>query len=168
MVQLPEMTDEKSEAYKAGYKNICEIGKERIRRAGEKIVSETGKSDLDIGFKVFKLDDSNLKTWDSNYNNLESTLFDMVDNIKEDRSQEDLLYEILLKMGYPLTSKINEISINDKTIFNIENSLLVCLEKEIDATIVKCICEMNIEDKDTLKVIFKDSGFKSDKINNFN
>ena len=71
-------------------------------------------------------------------------------------------------MGYPLTSKINEISINDKTIFNIENSLLVCLEKEIDATIVKCICEMNIEDKDTLKVIFKDSGFKSDKINNFN
>ena len=87
MVQLPEMTDEKSEAYKAGYKNICEIGKERIRRAGEKIVSETGKSDLDIGFKVFKLDDSNLKTWDSNYNNLESTLFDMVDNIKEDRSQ---------------------------------------------------------------------------------
>lgn len=92
----------------------------------------------------------------------------MVDNIKEDRSQEDLLYEILLKMGYPLTSKINEISINDKTIFNIENSLLVCLEKEIDATIVKYICEMNIEDKDTLKVIFKDSGFKSDKINNFN
>lgn len=162
MVQLPELTDKKSEAYKAGYKNICEIGKERIRRAGEKIVSEAEKTDLDIGFKVFKLDDSNIKAWDSNYDNLEMTLFNMEDNIKEDRSQDDLLYEILLKMGYSLTSKISKISVNDKTIFNIENSLLVCLENEVDSAIVKYICEMDIN-KDILKVIFKDSGFKSDK-----
>ena len=162
MVQLPEIIDEKSEAYKAGYKNICEIGKERIRRAGEKIISETGKSDLDIGFKVFKLDDSNIKTWDPNYNNLEMTLFDMENNIKEDRVQEDLLYEILLKLGYELTSNIEEININDKTIFKIENSLLVCLENNIDNNIVEYITKIDVN-KDELKVVFKDSGFKSDK-----
>ena len=162
MVQLPEKINETNQAFKLGFKNICEIGKERIRRAGEKIVSETRKTDLDIGFKVFRLDDSNIKTWDSNYNNLEMTLFDMEDNIKEDRNQEDLLYEILLKLGYSLTSKINKININDKAIFSIEDSLLVCLENEIDSTIIKYVCEIDI-DKDILKVVFKDSGFKSDK-----
>ena len=162
MVQLSEQTDEKSEAYKVGYKNICEIGKERIRRAGDKIVSETGKTDLDIGFKVFKLDDSNIKTWNPNYNNLEMTLFDMEDNIKEDRTQEDLLYEILLKLGYELTVKIEEVKINDKTLFKIENSLLICLENNIDNNIVEYITKMNTN-KDELKVVFKDSGFKSDK-----
>jgi adenine-specific DNA-methyltransferase len=76
-VQIPEMTDEKSEAYKAGYKNICEIGKERIRRAGEKIIADNSDKDLsnlDIGFKVLKLDSSNIKTWDSNFDNLEQNL----------------------------------------------------------------------------------------------
>ena len=162
MVQLPQIVNEKNDAYKDGYLNICEIGKERIRRAGDKVISESGKADLDIGFRVFKLDDSNIKTWDSNYNNLESTLFDMTDNIKEDRSQEDLLYEILLKLGYSLTSKIDEININDKTIFNIENSLLVCLENNIDSEILEHITKMDIN-KDELKVIFRDSGFKLDK-----
>ena len=78
MIQLPESIDEKDEMYKAGYKNICEIGKERIRRAGDKIVSENGTKDLDIGFKVFKLDDSNIKTWDPNTKDLENTLFNSV------------------------------------------------------------------------------------------
>ncbi|WP_455538727.1 hypothetical protein [Terrisporobacter sp.] len=87
MVQLPELTEEKSEAYKAGYKNICEIGKERIRRAGDKIVSENknkeGFENLDIGFKVFKLDSSNLKSWDSSMENLEQNLLNMESNLKK-------------------------------------------------------------------------------------
>lgn len=109
MVQLPELTDEKSEAYKAGYKNICEIGKERIRRAGDKIVSENkdkeGIENLDIGFKVFKLDSSNLKSWDSSIDNLEQNLLDMESNLKKDRTNEDLLYEILLKKWCRINSK---------------------------------------------------------------
>lgn len=120
MVQLPELIDEKSEAYKAGYKNICEIGKERIRRAGDKIVSENkdkkGIENLDIGFKVFKLDSSNLKSCDSSVDNLEQNLLDMVSNLKQDRTNEDLLYEILLKSGVELTAKIEEIP-KDNSLF---------------------------------------------------
>ncbi|WP_231476132.1 site-specific DNA-methyltransferase [Methanobrevibacter oralis] len=97
MIQLPESTDEKSEACKSGYSNICEIGKERIRRAGDKIVEESGNNDLDIGFKVFKLDSSNLEKWDPDYNNVQQSL--TIDNIKSDRTNEDLVYEIMLKYG---------------------------------------------------------------------
>jgi len=110
LVQLPEPTDEKSEAYKAGYKNICEIGKERIRRAGEKIKEDFKDKEwidsLDIGFKVFKLDSTNIKEWDSNPDNLEKSLLDYGEFIKEDRSEEDLLYEVLLKYGIELTAPI--------------------------------------------------------------
>ncbi|QOR85491.1 site-specific DNA-methyltransferase [Geobacillus stearothermophilus] len=164
MVQLPEKTDEKSEAYKAGYKNICEIGKERIRRAGEKIVQETGKTDLDIGFKVFKLDSSNVKTWDPDFDNLEQTLFDLQDNIKEDRTKEDLLYEILLKIGLPLTTPIEEIDYNGKTIYNVAyGSVLVCLEDDIDLDIVQEMLKYQSEHMPP-KVIFKESGFISDAV----
>jgi len=164
MVQLPEKTDEKSEAYKAGYKNICEIGKERIRRAGEKIVEETGKTDLDIGFKVFKLDSSNVKTWDPDFDNLEQTLFDLQDNIKEDRTKEDLLYEILLKIGLPLTIPIEEIDYNGKTIYNVAfGSVLVCLEDDIDLDIVQEMLKYQSEHMPP-KVIFKESGFVSDAV----
>ncbi|OUM86197.1 site-specific DNA-methyltransferase [Parageobacillus thermoglucosidasius] len=164
MVQLPEKTDEKSEAYKAGYKNICEIGKERIRRAGEKIVQETGKTDLDIGFKVFKLDSSNVKTWDPDFGNLEQTLFDLQDNIKEDRTKEDLLYEILLKIGLPLTIPIEEIDYNGKTIYNVAyGSVLVCLEDDIDLDIVQEMLKYQSEHMPP-KVIFKESGFISDAV----
>ncbi|PDM40471.1 MULTISPECIES: site-specific DNA-methyltransferase [unclassified Geobacillus] len=164
MVQLPEKTDEKSEAYKAGYKNICEIGKERIRRAGEKIVKETGKTDLDIGFKVFKLDSSNVKTWDPDFDNLEQTLFDLQDNIKEDRTKEDLLYEILLKIGLPLTIPIEEIDYNGKTIYNVAyGSVLVCLEDDIDLDIVQEMLKYQSEHMPP-KVIFKESGFISDAV----
>ncbi|MED5076604.1 site-specific DNA-methyltransferase [Geobacillus stearothermophilus] len=164
MVQLPEKTDEKSEAYKAGYKNICEIGKERIRRAGEKIVQETGKTDLDIGFKVFKLDSSNVKTWDPDFDNLEQTLFDLQDNIKEDRTKEDLLYEILLKIGLPLTTPIEEIDYNGKTIYNVAyGSVLVCLEDDIDLDIVQEMLKYQSEHMPP-KVIFKESGFMSDAV----
>ncbi|MBD3796078.1 MAG: site-specific DNA-methyltransferase, partial [Epsilonproteobacteria bacterium] len=115
MVQLPEITDEKSEAFKAGYKNICEIGKERIRRAGEKIIADNPDKDLsrlDIGFKVLKLDSSNIKAWDSDFDNLETNLLDAVKNIKSDRTAEDLLYEVLLKYGLDLTLPIEEKVIN--------------------------------------------------------
>ncbi len=113
-------TDEKSEAYKAGYKNVCEIGKERIRRAGEKIIAENSDKDLsnlDIGFKVLKLDSSNIKAWDSNFENVRGSLLDAVENIKEDRSSEDLLYEILLKYGLDLTLPIEEKVIDGKKVF---------------------------------------------------
>ena len=164
MVQLPELTDEKSEAYKAGYKNICEIGKERVRRAGDKIVQETGKTDLDIGFKVFKLDSSNVKPWDPDFANLEQTLFDLQDNIKEDRTKEDLLYEILLKIGLPLTTPIEEIDYNGKTIYNVGfGSVLLCLEDEIDLDIVNEMMKHKSEHM-TPKVIFKESGFINDSV----
>ena len=99
MVQPPEPTDEKSEAYKSGYKNICEIGKERIRRAGEKIKEENKDKEnienLDIGFKVFKLDTSNIRKWQPDYDNLEQSLMDYVDNFVEGRTELDVVYEIM-------------------------------------------------------------------------
>lgn len=171
MVQLPELTDKKSEAYKAGYKNICEIGKERIRRAGDKIVSENkdkeGIENLDIGFKVFKLDSSNLKSWDSSMDNLEQNLLDMVSNLKQDRTNEDLLYEILLKSGIELTAKIEEIKVGYNTLYNIGcGALLVCLDDKITQDVIDEIPKHKSPFMDT-KVIFKEAGFMSDaaKIN---
>ena len=165
-VQLPETTDEKSEAYKAGYKNICEIGKERIRRAGEKVKSESGKDDLDIGFKVLKLDSSNIKTWDSDFENLTQNLFDSVENIKSDRNEEDLVYEILLEYGLDLTLPIEELNINGKKIFSIGfGSLVCCLDNDIDTNIVEKIAELKKQFEtdfglENMRVVFKDSSFK--------
>ncbi len=160
MVQLPEPTDEKSEAYKAGYKNICEIGKERIRRAGEKIKEETGKEDLDIGFKVFKLDSSNFKMWDSEPENLQLLIEDMVEHIKADRTDEDVLYEIMLKYGLELTYRVEELDINNKKVYSIgAGALVVCLEKEIDLSLVEEIAKMH-----PLRVVFRESGFKNDVV----
>jgi len=170
-VQLPEKIDEKSEAYKAGYKNICEIGKERIRRAGNKIVSENkdkeGIENLDIGFKVFKLDSSNLKSWDSSMDNLEQNLLDMESNLKKDRTNEDLLYEILLKSGVELTAKIEEIKVGYNTLYNIgQGALLACLDDKITQDVIDEIPKHKSPFMDT-KVIFKEAGFMSDaaKIN---
>ncbi|MCX8002610.1 MAG: site-specific DNA-methyltransferase [Anoxybacillus mongoliensis] len=164
MVQLPEPTDENSEAYKAGYKNICEIGKERIRRAGEKIVQETGKTDLDVGFKVFTLDSSNIKTWDPDFENFEKDLVEQLNNLKEDRTKEDLLYEILLKIGLPLTTPIEEIDYNGKTIYNVGfGAVLLCLENDIDLDIVHEMMKHKSEHLSP-KVIFKESGFINDSV----
>ncbi|EMT45811.1 site-specific DNA-methyltransferase [Anoxybacillus flavithermus] len=164
LIQLPERCDGSTEAYKAGYKNICEIGKERIRRAGEKIVQETGKTDLDIGFKVFTLDSSNMKTWDPDFENLEQTLLDLQNNMKEDRTKEDLLYEILLKIGLPLTTPIEEIDYNGKTIYNVGfGSVLLCLEDDIDLDIVHEMMKHQSEHLSP-KVIFKESGFINDSV----
>ena len=165
LVQLPEPTDPKSEAYKAGYKNICEIGKKRIRRAGEKIIenSELKIDNLDIGFKVFKLDSSNIKKWDSDYENLEKNLLDTVDNIKPDRTQEDLLYEILLKYGLYLTIPIEELTLTDKKVFVIDlGSLVICLDNDITLDTVEAIAKLKEKyQTEIMRVVFKDNGFDS-------
>lgn len=169
MVQLPELTNIAGEKNK--YKNICEIGKERIRRAGDKIVSENkdkeGIENLDIGFKVFKLDSSNLKSWDSSIDNLEQKLLDMESNLKKDRTNEDLLYEILLKSGVELTAKIEEIKVGYNTLYNIgQGALLACLDDKITQDVIDEIPKHKSPFMDT-KVIFKEAGFMSDaaKIN---
>jgi adenine-specific DNA-methyltransferase len=171
-VQIPEPTDVKSEAYKAGYKNICEIGKERIRRAGEKIKEDNKDKDLsslDTGFKVYKLDSSNIKEWDSDFDNLETNLLDAVDNIKADRTSEDLLYEILLKYGLDLTLPIEEMTIENKIVYNIGfGALVVCLDNEITINVVEKIAEFIKEQviydeekkKRHSRVVFKDGSFK--------
>ena len=160
MVQVPECTDEKSEAYKSGYKNICEIGKERIRRAGDKIVEESDNKDLDIGFKVFKLDSSNLDKWDPDYNDLEQTLLTSKDNVKSDRTQEDLIYEIMLKYGVDLSLPIEKHEMCDNTIYSIGfGALLICLDDNITKEITNGIIELCSE---VTRVVFKDNGFKSD------
>lgn len=168
MVQLPEPTDEKSEAYKAGYKNICEIGKERIRRAGEKIKEEykdkEGIDNLDIGFKVFKLDTSNIRKWQPDYDNLEQSLMDYVDNFVEGRTELDVVYEIMLKYGLDLTYPIDEFTIAGKKVYSIGyGMLMICLDNEITTEVAKGILTKIKElSPESSRVVFKDNGFKSD------
>ena len=163
MVQLPEPTDEKSEAFKAGYKTIAEIGKERIRRAGKKIAEENPDKakDLDLGFKVFKLDSSNIKGWDGNPEDLETSLFDAQENIKADRTEEDVLFEILLKYGLDLTLPIEEKVMEGKKVFNVGfGALFICLADGITNKVAEGIGAWKQElNPATCRVIFKDSGF---------
>ena len=176
MVQLPELCSEKSEAYKTGYKNICEIGEERIRRAGEQIKSEWEKehpsdglfsSDekftTDIGFKVFKLDSSNVNEWDSSLKLDEKELAMRLGEVfKNDRSKEDILYEIMLKYGV-FDRQVEEIEVNGKTMYHVgKRYMVVCLEDRITTDDVKAIAELSPK-----TVIFKESGFSNDndKIN---
>ena len=163
MVQLPEACDEKSEAYKAGYKNICEIGKERIRRAGKKIKEESPLTtqNLDTGFRVLKLDSSNMLDVYYNPDKIEQTsIFDFKDNIKADRSAEDLLFQIMLDMGVTLSAKIEEKEINGTKVFAVDGDFLVA-----------CFAD-NLTD-DTLTEIaklkpryaaFRDSSFANDSV----
>tara|TARA_B100001287_G_scaffold274655_1_gene280405 strand:- start:2433 stop:4304 length:1872 start_codon:yes stop_codon:yes gene_type:complete len=162
-VQLPEPTDEKSEAFKAGYKTIAEIGKERIRRAAKKIAEENPEKakDLDLGFKVFKLDSSNIKGWDGNPEDVQQSLLDAVSNIKEERTEEDVLYEILLKYGLDLTLPIEEKQIEGKTVFNVGyGALFICLADSITSKIAEGIGKWKQElNPEICRVIFKDTGF---------
>jgi adenine-specific DNA-methyltransferase len=166
MVQLPEPCDEKSEAYKAGYKNICEIGKERIRRAGEKIKEEKGleAQNLDIGFKVLKLDNSNIRKWQPDYENLERSLVDYIDNYVAGRTELDVVYEIMLKLGLDLTYQVDEFVIADKKVYSIGyGMLLICLDNEITTAIAHGILELVKKlAPETTRVVFKDNGFKTD------
>lgn len=151
MVQLPEKTDEKSEAYKAGYKNICEIGKERIRRAGKKILEDNkdkkGIEKLDIGFRVLKCDSSNMKNVYYNPEEYSRDLFiSLVDNIKKDRKPEDLLFQVMLDFGVLLSSKIEESTIADKKVFNVANDvahnyLIACFDENVTEEKVTAIAK---------------------------
>lgn len=171
MVQLPEKCDEKSEAYKSGYKNICEIGEERIRRAGEQIKSDWEKehpSDtlfsseekftIDIGIKVFKLDSSNVNEWDSSLELDEKELAERLGEVfKSDRSKEDILYEIMLKYGV-FDRQVEDIEVNGKTMYRVgKRYMIVCLEDNIDSNDIKAIGELAPK-----TVIFKESGFTDD------
>jgi adenine-specific DNA-methyltransferase len=167
MVQLPEATDEKSEAYKAGYKNICEIGKERIRRAGKKIAEEKTKANgvfangdkLDIGFRVYCLDTTNMqdvyyRPQDYKQENME--LF--ADNIKPDRTADDLLAQVMLDWGLPLSLRMERLQIAGKEVFRVaENSLYACFDTDIDEAFANAVAK----DK-PLRIVFRDSGFKDD------
>lgn len=136
MVQLPEETGEKSEAYKAGYKNICEIGKERIRRAGKKIKEDSPLTtqNLDIGFRVLKCDTSNMKDVYYSPSDFDRNLLDlMADNIKEDRTPEDLLFQVMLDLGVELSSKIEETIIGGKKVFDVADGFLIaCFDKDVN------------------------------------
>lgn len=145
MVQLQEKCAEDSEAYKAGYKNICEIGKERIRRAGKKIKEENPLTtqDLDIGFRVLKCDSSNMEDvyfTPKEYMDKQQSLF--VDNIKKDRNDEDLLFDAMLKLDTPLSSKIEKITIAGKTVYNVaQGHLMACFDKNVTDEVITAIAK---------------------------
>lgn len=168
MVQLPEPTDEKDEAYKAGYMNICEIGKERIRRAGEKIKEENKDKEnianLDVGFKVLKLDTSNIRKWQPDYDNLEQSILDYVDNYVEDRTELDVVYEIMLKYGLDLIYPVDEFTVAQKKVYSIGfGMLMICLDNEITTEVARGILAKIKElAPESSRVIFKDNGFKTD------
>ena len=165
-VQLPEKTDEKSEAYKAGYKNIAEISKERIRRAAKKVKEENPEYEGDLGFKVFKLDSSNIKRWEAGFDSLEEDLLGAVDYIKTDRSNDDIIYEILLKYGLDLTLPIETRNITGNEIHIIGlGALIICLDDNIDMAVVNGITALKKEfNPEIMRVVFKDNGFKDDVI----
>ena len=160
-IQLPEDINENEIGYKLGYRKITEIGKERIRRVSSDLKEKNKSYNTDLGFKVFKLDSSNIKSWDGNPDNLESSLFDSVSNIKSDRTEEDVLFEILLKYGLDLTLPIEERDIHGKKVFNVGmGTLFICLGDEISSKVAEGIGEWKEEcDPEVCRVIFKDNGF---------
>ncbi|MBP8790246.1 MAG: site-specific DNA-methyltransferase [Breznakibacter sp.] len=179
MVQLPEVTDEKSEAYKAGYKNICEIGKERIRRAANKIKEEqeskqkeqSGKIDfddpelksqkpkLDTGFRVYRLDESNMQDVFYRPQDYKQEMLDMfADNVKPDRTPDDLLAQVMLDWGLPLSLKIEQITVAGKHLFKVaQNSLYACFDKNIDESFAREVAK-----EKPLRIVFRDNGFAND------
>ena len=191
MVQLPEETEEKSEAYKAGYKNICEIGKERIRRAGNKIKEEMAISApfekaeketgiavayydddakgygesvaerFDSGFRVLKLDSSNMRDVYYNPDEVQQTLLDdLTSNIKEDRTPEDLLFQVMLDLGVLLSSKIEENNICGKKVFNVaDNFLIACFDENVTDVVVTEIAKQK-----PYYAVFRDSGMADDSV----
>ena len=167
MIQLPEITDVKSEAFKAGYKNICEIGKERIRRAGDKVLKENkdkeGIENLDIGFKVFRVEKSNIR-WQNQLEEDGQIKYDLDDKNIDDidfvpgTKDIDVVYEILLRhYGIPLTAKIEKLDFIGNRTYAIQGSIIVCLETQITKEIVDKISEL-----EPVKVIFRDSAFGDD------
>ncbi len=166
MIQLPEPCQEKSEAFKAGYKSIAEIGKERIRRAAAKFKEENSSHEGDLGFKLFKLDATNINPWDADFENLEDELPLSVDSIKPDRTADDVLYEILLKYGLDLTLPIKAHQISGKTVYNVGmGALMVCLDDAISIEVVEGIGKLKEKlQPEVMRVVFKDAGFADDVV----
>ena len=169
MVQLPEETDKKSAAYKAGYRNICEIGKERIRRAGKKILEDNkdkeGIEDLDTGFRVLKVDTSNMKDVFYKPSDISQNFLDkLTDNIKEDRNGEDLLFQVMLDLGISLSSKIKIEKIENKEVYIVDDGYLIAsFDKDIDDNLVSKIAK-----REPAFAVFRDSSMKDDSsLNNF-
>lgn len=166
MVQIPEETDESSEAYKAGYKYITDIGKERIRRAAKKIQEDykdelaNRETPLDTGFRVFRVDSTNIEDVARHPSELaQESLIDLVDNVKPDRTPEDLLIEVMLQLGLTLDLRIVRKEIGYKTVFFVaENSLVACFDTDIDESLIDEIVKV-----EPLKVVFRDASFKDDK-----
>lgn len=161
LVQLPEKTKEKSIAFKKGYQTISEISKERIRRVIKKIKEEQKQqklstdNKLDLGFKVFKLDRSNFKTWDGFSKDIQTTLTENIEQIKKSTDKEATLYELLLKEGFSLTEDIKKLQISDKSVYSInDNQLLICLEDKLTLDLFKEIKKLN-----PTTVIVLDKGF---------
>ena len=182
--RLPETTNKTSEAFKAGYKTIAEISKERIRRAAAKIKEENPEYEGDLGFKVFKLDSTNIKPWEMDFDMSEKDMWDQVENIKPDRCEEDVLYEILLKYGLDLTLPIDEwimdngklimkdeehsqlSTVNSQLVYSIGmGALIICLSDSITLEVVEGIAKLKDElNPEIMRVVFKDSGFKDDVV----
>ncbi|HHY2677084.1 TPA: site-specific DNA-methyltransferase [Bacillus toyonensis] len=162
MVQIPEKIEEKTQGYKLGYKRITDIGKERIRRAGQNIISKQKDNDhpLDIGFKLFKLDETNLKLWDEETLHVEQMTIDMINPIKEGRTQADVVYEILLKYGIDLTIPIETTEIAGKTLYSVGMGyLLICLENDLTLEQIEEMAKQQ-----PARIVFYDEGFKDDTV----
>lgn len=163
MVQLPEECEEGSDFRKAGFKNICEIGKERIRRSGDKLKEEAGitSDNLDTGFRVLKCDTSNMKDIYYTPSETQQSLFDTyADNIKEDRTSEDLLFQVMLDLGVLLSSKIEETTIAGKQVFNVADGFLIaCFDKDVTEETVKAVAE-----KKPYYAVFRDSSMANDSV----
>ena len=160
LVQLPEETNEASEAYKSGYKTICDIGEERIRRAGKKIKEENG-ADIDYGFRCFKVDSSNMKDVyyePAEVSQEEISLF--ADNIKEDRTPEDLLIQVMLDLGVLLSSKVEQTEIAGKKVFSVADGYLIaCFEQDVTDDVVTAIAK-----KHPFYAVFRDSSMADDSV----
>ena len=160
MVQLLEETNKESEAYKAGYKTICDIAEERIRRAGKKIKEETG-ADIDYGFRCFKVDSSNMKDVYYKPSDVTQTELDLfTDNIKEDRTPEDLLIQVMLDLGVLLSSKVEEEEIAGKKVFSVTDGyLMACFDRDVTDDVVTAIAR-----KHPFYAVFRDSSFSTDSV----
>ena len=164
MIQLPEACDEKSEAKKAGYNSICDLGEERIRRAGKKIKEEAGlmADGLDIGFRVFKIDDSNMKDIYYRPDEFQKDLLsDVESNIKEDRTPEDLLFQVMIDdLGIPLSAKIETLDIHGKKVFNVEDGHLVaCFDSGVTDEVITAMAKLEPN-----YAVLRDSSYESDSV----
>jgi adenine-specific DNA-methyltransferase len=169
MVQLPEPCDENSIAFKSGYSNVADIGKERIRHAAAKIKEENPDYRGDLGYKIFKLDSSNIRAWSPDRNDLGQTLLDHMEHLVEGRSEEDVLYELLLKRGVDLTVPIEEKNITGKIVYSIGYGVLfACLDTAISREEVEDLAmgivdwHKELEPASDTQVVFRDSAFAND------